>query len=189
MRQRLGRGGRMARSNGRAEKEAQKAKESELAARENLYDADMVLAGQALQHNNIGRALSFLNRQRPAKAGERDLRGWEWRYLWAQCRSDELAKLGEHESIVQSVAVSPDGRWVASGGWDGLLKIWELAPAAPGGQWVTNLSLGGSPISSVAFSPDGRWLAAGSWTNGFALFNAPGWDRAMTVTNTDAMVI
>ncbi len=169
----------------RAEKGEQKARESELAARENLYDADMVLAGQALQHNNIGRALSFLNRQRPAKAGERDLRGWEWRYLWAECRSDELAKLGEHESIVQSVAVSPDGWWVASGGWDGLLKIWALAPAATGGQWVTNLSLGGSPISSVAFSPDGRWLAAGSWTNGFALFNAPGWDRAMTVTNTE----
>ncbi len=163
----------------RAEKQRQRAEAY-------LYDADMVLAGEALQHNNIGRALSFLNQHRPAKAGGRDLRGWEWRYLWAQCRSDELATLGEHESIVQSVAVSPDGRWVASGGWDGLLKIWALAPAGTGGQWVTNLSLGGSPVSSVAFSPDGRWLAAGSWTNGFALFNAPGWDRAMTATNTEA---
>ncbi len=170
----------------RAEKEAQKAKESELAARENLYDADMILAGQALQHNNMGRALNFLNRHQPAKAGERDLRGWEWRYLWAQCRSDELAKLGQHEGIVQSVAVSPDGRWVASGGWDGLLKLWELTPGTASGQFLTNLPLGGSPVSSVAFSPDGHWLAAGSWTNGFALFNAPGWDRAMTVTNTDA---
>ena len=169
----------------RAEKGEQKARESELAARENLYDADMILVGEALQHNNLGRALRFLNLQRPAKAGQRELRGWEWRYLWAQCRSDELATLGEHEGIVQSVAISPDGRWVASGGWDGLLKIWALPPAAPGGQWVTNLSLGGSPISRVAFSPDGRWLAAGSWTNGFALFNAPGWDRAMTVTDTE----
>ena len=145
----------------------------------------MVLAGEALQHNNIGRALNFLNRHRPAKAGERDLRGWEWRYLWAECRSDELATIGQHDNIVQSVAVSPDGRWVASGGWDGLLKIWALARAATGGQWVSNLSLGGSPISSVAFSPDGRWLAAGSWTNGFALFDVPGWDLAMMVTNTD----
>ncbi len=150
-----------------------------------LYDADMILAGQALQENNLGRVLSFLNQHRPAKPGQRDLRGWEWRYLWEKCGSDELAMIGQHDGIVQSVAVSPDGRWVASGGWDGLLKIWALAPAAPGGQWVTNLSLGGSPISSVAFSPDGRWLAARSWTNGFALFNAPGWRPQMAVTNTE----
>ncbi len=169
----------------RAEKGEQKARESELAARENLYDADMILAGEALQHSNLGRALKFLNLQRPAKAGQGDLRGWEWRYLWAQCRSDELATLGEHEGIVQSVAVSPDGKWVASGGWDGLLQIWALASGAGTGRWVTNAQLGGGPVSSVAFSPDGRWLAALTWTNGFALFNAPGWDRAMTVWNAE----
>ena len=63
--------------------------------------------------------------------------------------------------------------------------LWELTPGTAKGRFLTNLSMGGSPVSSVAFSPDGHWLAAGSWTNGFALFNAPGWDRAMTVTNTE----
>jgi len=149
------------------------------------YAADMNLAGQALQQNNLGHALNFLNLHRPAKTGQRDLRGWEWRYLWEKCRSDELATIGQHEGIVQSVAVSPDGKWVASGGWDSLLKIWALASGAAGGRWVTNLQLGGGPVSSVVFSPDGRWLAARTWTNGFAVLQAPGWQREMAVTNTE----
>jgi WD40 repeat protein/tRNA A-37 threonylcarbamoyl transferase component Bud32 len=171
----------------RAEKGEQQARENELAARQNLYDADMILAGQALEYKNLGRALDLLNRHRSADASQRDLRGWEWRYLWGQCRSDESTTFGRHGGLVQSVAVSPDGRWVASGGFDGLLKLWELAPGTAGGRYSTNLQLGGSPVSSVAFSPDGRWLAALSWPNGFALFNLPGWDRAMTATNTERM--
>ncbi len=169
----------------RAEKGEQQARESELAARRNLYDADMILAGQALQENDLGRALSSLNLHRPAKAGERDLRGWEWRYLWDKCRSDELATIGEHDGNVQSVAVSPDGKWVASGGFDNLLKIWALGSGAAGGEWATNLPLGGAGVSSVAFSLDGRWLAARTWTNGFVVLKVPGWERGMTVTNTE----
>lgn len=148
------------------------------------YAADMNLAGQALQQNNLGQALRFLNLHRPVKAGHRDLRGWEWRYLWEKCRSDELATLGQHDGIVQSVAVSPDGRWVASGGWDALLKIWALGSGAAEGRWVTNLHLGGGPVSSVAFSPDGRWLAACTWTNGFAVLRVPGWQLEIAVPPT-----
>ena len=45
---------------------------------------------QALAENNLGRARELLDRQRP-KAGEEDLRGFEWRYLWQLCQGDELA--------------------------------------------------------------------------------------------------
>jgi hypothetical protein len=144
----------------------------------------MILAAQALEYKNLGRALDFLNRHRPANDSQPDLRGWEWRYLWEQCRSDELATLGKHDDLVASVAVSPDGQWIASGGHDGLLKLWELAPGAASGRSFTNLQFG-SPVCSVAFSPDGRWLAALSWTNGFALFKAPRWDRGLTGANME----
>jgi len=39
------------------------------------------VAFQALAENNLGRARELLDRQRP-KAGEEDLRGFEWRHLW-----------------------------------------------------------------------------------------------------------
>jgi WD40 repeat protein len=51
------------------------------------------------------------------------------------------------------VAVSPDGRWVASGGWHNPnVKIWNAAT----GEQETELPTETMP--NVAFSPDGRWL-------------------------------
>jgi WD40 repeat protein/serine/threonine protein kinase len=165
-----------------ADNEKNLAKQQAQKAEAYLYDADMNLAGQALQQNNLGLALSCLKLHRPATPAQRELLGWEWRYLWERCRSDELATIGQHDGTVQSVAVSPDGKWVASGGFDGLLKIWALTSEPAGGRLVTNLELGGGPVGSLAFSPDGRWLAAGTWTNGFALLQAPTWQKDMTRT-------
>jgi serine/threonine protein kinase len=101
-----------------AEEERQKAAASELAVRRSAYSSDMILA----QHANPGRTQELLNRHRP-KPGEQDLRGWEWRYLWQQCRSDVQYTLCQRPSRVYSLATSPDGRWLAVGDFnkDGVL--------------------------------------------------------------------
>jgi WD40 repeat protein len=31
-----------------------------------------------------------------------------------------------HTDVVRDVAISPDGRWIASAGNEGVVKIWEL---------------------------------------------------------------
>jgi WD40 repeat protein len=69
-------------------KERARAETQELAARRAAYNSDMNLAQQALATDNLGRARRLLNRQRP-QAGQKDLRDWEWRYLWGQTREDE----------------------------------------------------------------------------------------------------
>ena len=148
-----------------------------------LYDADMNLAAQALQENNVGLALSLLNLHRPSKVRQPDLRGWEWRYLWGKCQSDELATIGQHDGYVPCVTVSPDGKWVASGGYDGWLKIWRLAPQGEEGRSVTNLQLQGGPVGSVAFSPEGSLLAIGTATNGCVVLRVPGWQQEMILRN------
>jgi hypothetical protein len=63
-----------------------KAETDELAALRKAYASDMNALQAALAIDNLGRARALLNRHRP-KTGERDLRGWEWRYLWHSARA------------------------------------------------------------------------------------------------------
>src|SRR5262249_12153907 len=80
------------------------------------YAADMKLVQRSLEMNDLGRAMSLLNRYRPAVKSEirnpkpemPDLRGWEWRYLWNQCQSDAESVLCKTPSHVSALSVSHD---------------------------------------------------------------------------------
>lgn len=73
-------------------------------------------------------------------------------------------------SPVRTVAFSPDGLRIASGHFDGTLRLWNAANGMPVG---APMKLHGSLVSSLAFSPDGRRIVAGSWDNTLQL-----WDTA-----------
>jgi WD40 repeat protein len=106
--------------------EAVRASRAELTARQRVYAADMNAAQQAINANNLGHALELIEAQRP-KPGQQDLRGWEWRYLWQQTRSDALFTLCQQPDLINSLAASPDGTWLALGlyGPEGL-SLWDL---------------------------------------------------------------
>ena len=59
---------------------------------------------------------------------------------------------------VMSVAISPDGRFVAAGSYDSVVRIWDVAS----GELVERLKGYKNVVCSVAISPDGRGLVSGS---------------------------
>ncbi|MGH7967940.1 MAG: WD40 repeat domain-containing protein, partial [Limisphaerales bacterium] len=127
----------------------QQAQIQELAARQRAYASDMNVAAQALAQNNLGRTLELLNRQR------KDLRGWEWRYLWEQTRSDASFTLCLKANEIESLAASADGQWLAIGldHKDGLF-VWDLQSR----QEMAHLANGENKVR-VVFSPTEPLLA------------------------------
>jgi len=138
------------------EKEAglrQQAEAKELAMRQLAYASDMSLAQQALAMNDLGRARRLLEDHQPGP-GEVDLCGWEWRYLWQECRSNALGELYRYPNSAYAVAYSPNGRVLAVAGLiRQFVEIWDV----PGRKRITTLQP--KEGNFVAFSPHGDLLA------------------------------
>jgi WD40 repeat protein/transcriptional regulator with XRE-family HTH domain len=79
-----------------------------------------------------------------------------------------------HTAAVQALAFSPDGRTLATGSWDGAVKLWDLENATLSGGQVSLLWMGqhASSIQRLAFAPDGRTLASGGDDAAIQLWDA-----------------
>ncbi len=65
---------------------------------------------------------------------------------------------GNQQGATMALAVSPDGKWVASGGHDFMLRLWETAS----GKEIRQFEGHTGSVLGVAFSPDGKLLASAS---------------------------
>ena len=71
-----------------------------------------------------------------------------------------------HTDSVNSVAFSPDGRILASGGFDKVIKLWDVKT----GTLLKTLKGHGDFVLSVTFSPDGKTLASSSYDKSIKLW-------------------
>lgn len=77
--------------------------------------------------------------------------------LWDVNTGKSQGSIGGSAAPVPSVAVSPDGKLIASAGLDRILRLWDPKT----GHLVRAFTDGVNPLHGVAFSPDSRWLACG----------------------------
>lgn len=63
-----------------------------------------------------------------------------------------------HRSLIASLAMTPDGKWLASGGLDDTARLWEAAT----GREAARFTGGGGLVSAVAIRSDGRAVYTGS---------------------------
>ena len=143
----------------RAEKNAREATESEQSARRLLYASDMRLASQAWEDGNLSLMVSLLDAHQP-KPGQPDPRGFEYFRLRELAKGEQEYVLHGHTNAVLGVAISPDGKWLASRSQTDT-RLWDLAQRKPVAVWPSLIpSFGGlGGRCGVSFSYDSQYLA------------------------------
>jgi len=136
------------------EQSQQRAEQSELEARRMAYASDIMLASRAWRDGDLRQFVELLDRHRPKK-GEPDPRGFEWYYLRQLPRVSHFEFEG-HEGAVYFTCCSPDGRWLATAGEDGTVRVYDVATR----QIHTTIETGHGEVNGVAFSPDGHTIAS-----------------------------
>jgi WD40 repeat protein len=123
-------------------------------------------------HKSWTRGLAFVAKDKVLLSGD-----YNGRISWWQLDAETptpLRSIDAHDGWVRELAVSPDGKQLASCGNDRLVKLWNVADGKP----VRECAGHGSHVYNVAFHPDGTQLVSGDlkgvikvWdvTNGTAL--------------------
>lgn len=121
-----------------------------------LYAFRLRQAGEALRARQFEKAQDILLDARP-ESGEDDPREFAWHYLWRESRR-EVVVLSERSEEVLAMALSPDGRTVATGDRDGTIRLRDSETGA----LLARHRSSRAQINELAFWPDGRRLASGT---------------------------
>src|SRR5262249_28300266 len=140
-----------------AERERQRAREAQETARRTLYAADLQLAHAAWQNDSVTGLLGLLDRQ------PKDLRSFEWNHLWRlahqerytvqaykppPAQGDRMTWYGVSPTLV---AVSPDGKTLATASGPERLKLWDLES----GKERRTLAAPAGLVAALGFGPGG----------------------------------
>jgi WD40 repeat protein len=106
--------------------------------------------------------IAFSPDGRRLAAGSRDARTVR---IWDPATGAEVRTLGGHAGGANCLAVSPDGRTVATGGGDQVVRLWDTESLEP----LRVFRGHSATVQAVAFSPDGRLLASGDVGTGARL--------------------
>jgi WD40 repeat protein/tRNA A-37 threonylcarbamoyl transferase component Bud32 len=113
----------------------------QLALAENLWDQDPA------------RGLQLLS---DPEQCPRHLRDFTWGFYRRLCRPDRLTFSGVSGES-RALALSPDGKTVAAGTMDGIIRLWDAST----GEEHPSLRRHRGPIRCLAYSSNGRMLASG----------------------------
>lgn len=85
--------------------------------------------------------------------------------VWDSGSMKELKQLIGHNAAVNSAAFSPDGRWLATGGDDNQILLWDVSTLRDPQLEPVPILLDGhtAKVVDLAFSADGKYLASASW--------------------------
>jgi WD40 repeat protein len=135
-------------------------------ARWQLYRANLKAVAAALASHNADLARHAL------EAAPEEYRGWEWRYFHSFLDSSQKIIRGPEE-LIRGMDISPDGKWLAVGSQDQMVRLWDLAS----GKVLKSFAAPGPLLHEVKFSPDQKQLFASSFQTESFLWDLSSGDR------------
>ena len=137
-----------------------------------LHAAQLRLASQAIENGQLERAQDLLHDQ-VKNPSEDDSRDFAWHVLWERATRQILPMYG-HERDVTALAMSPDGRTLASGDKVGMVRLWDLRTGSP----VFVLKGHTLSISRLVFSAEGSLLVSSADSDGHSPCEVILWETA-----------
>lgn len=135
-----------------------------------LYLTQIKAAEALLRLNETHEAKKVLGETNPS------LRGFEWQLLHAM--SDRSVQtLNGHSKPVVGIALSPDGKWLASGSADSSIILWEAGT----GNKIATLKGHKGQVTSLDFNSDGTQLLSGSTDRSVKLWDVAGQKEITTI--------
>lgn len=116
-------------------------------------------------HTDVVTSLAFAPGNKGLITGSYDksIRFWKGK----QRAQRELLAFAAHPDATRAVEFSRDGRWMATGGHDGLVKLWSMQT----GRVAKTFRGHAGGVRTVAFSPDGRRIASAGWGRSIIIWN------------------
>jgi WD40 repeat protein len=164
-----------------AVKNAIRADSNAVRAERSLVESECLLVGDAYRAWQAGDVESAW---RDLNSCNVDFRGWEYQFLFTLFTKNQQTLKG-HRNWVASVAFSPDGKRIASAGFDSTVKVWDV----DSGREVLSFKRHTAPVWSVAFSPNGAQIASASGDRTIKVWNSSTGDAIHTLKGQGGPVL
>jgi WD40 repeat protein/serine/threonine protein kinase len=156
----------------RADRNADIANRNRRLANRHLHAAQLRLASAAIENGQLERAQDILHDQ-VMNPGEDDPRDFAWHLLWKRATC-QIAPLYGHGRDVRALALSPNGRTLASGDAVGTVRLWDLRTGSAVREFKGHVR----SISHLVFSADGSLLASASDADSHSRSEVVLWEAA-----------